>query len=79
LSGRETSNHGTARAARVARGGEDLAARYEEIRRVTERLAAPLSAEDCAGQSMPDASPIGRHFAPTARWQFTGIRLARDA
>src|SRR6185369_14845360 len=32
-------------------------ARYRSIRRTTLGLAAPLSAEDCALQSMPDASP----------------------
>ena len=84
--------------------------RYRSIRRTTLRLAAPLSAEDCALQSMPDASPVKWHLAHTtwffetfvlerrpatpsshiratyrnffpahARWQFSGLRLARDA
>ncbi len=34
-----------------------LIARYDEVRAYTERLAAPLSAEDQTVQSMPDVSP----------------------
>ena len=33
-------------------------ARFAAIRAATNALAAPLSAEDCALQSMPDASPV---------------------
>ena len=36
----------------------DLKARYAEVRSATESLARGLSAEDCALQSMPDASPV---------------------
>jgi len=47
----------------------DLAARLADVRAATERLCEPLAAEDYVVQSMPDP--------PHARWQMTGIRLAR--
>ena len=53
-----------------------LAARYARTRAQTERLAQPLSAEDCALQSMPDASPVKWHLAHTT-WFFETFILGR--
>ena len=58
---------GTALRATLAPGA--LARRYADIRAHTATLVAPLSAEDCALQSMPDASPAKWHLAHTT-WFF---------
>jgi ergothioneine biosynthesis protein EgtB len=52
------------------------ARRYQHIRRATERLCQPLSAEDCQVQSMDDASPAKWHLAHTS-WFFETFVLER--
>ena len=48
--------------------------RYSEVREATEALCAPLSPEDCSGQSMEDASPAKWHLAHTT-WFFETLVL----
>jgi ergothioneine biosynthesis protein EgtB len=57
-------------------GHRDLRARYAGVRAQTEALAAPLSPEDCALQSMPDASPVKWHLGHTT-WFFETFILER--
>lgn len=52
-----------------------LAERYRQVRRHSLRLIDGLSAEDCAAQAMPDASPQKWHLAHTS-WFFETFVLA---
>jgi len=55
---------------------ERLIERFGAIRQYSLRLAAPLSAEDCQVQSMPDASPTKWHLAHIT-WFFETFILER--
>ena len=52
--------------------------RYRAVRAASEWLCDPLSAEDCAIQSMPDASPVKWHLAHTT-WFFETLVLEPHA
>jgi ergothioneine biosynthesis protein EgtB len=61
----------------AARPAFPLLRRYRAVRARTQALAAPLTPEDCALQSMPDASPVKWHMAHTS-WFFETFILARQ-
>ena len=52
--------------------------RYRDVRARTVALTASLSAEDCALQSMPDASPVKWHLAHTTWFFETFVVAPRD-
>jgi ergothioneine biosynthesis protein EgtB len=65
----------TSRAIAASQNGA-LSSTYTRVRQASLALAAPLSAEDCQVQSMPDASPAKWHLAHVT-WFFETFILER--
>jgi ergothioneine biosynthesis protein EgtB len=72
---RTTMNDGQPSNRAAARSAPGLLERFRAVRARSEALAAPLSAEDCAIQSMPEASPVKWHLGHTS-WFFETFVLA---
>jgi ergothioneine biosynthesis protein EgtB len=68
--------HASPKVTRSAGTMAALAIRFSLVRRQTENLIKPLSAEDCQIQSMPDASPAKWHLAHLT-WFFETFVLER--
>lgn len=64
----------TGLAGRRANSAEGAIERYRRVRAATEALAAPLTAEDCQVQSMPDVSPTKWHLGHVS-WFFETFLL----
>jgi ergothioneine biosynthesis protein EgtB len=61
----------------VSAVADDLLRRFRDVRARTDRLTAPLGAEDQVVQSMPDTSPAKWHRAHTT-WFFAEFVLGAD-
>jgi ergothioneine biosynthesis protein EgtB len=66
----------TAPAASLSSATATALERYRDVRSATDRLCAPLAAEDYVLQSMPEASPVRWHIAHTT-WFFETFFLPR--
>ena len=69
IAGQSTASHAPER---------QLAKDYQRVRGLSEAIAAPLAAEDCVIQSMPDVSPTRWHLAHTT-WFFETFLLNQQA
>ena len=66
--------HSNSRTEDPSDANPDFFWRYQHVRDFSELIAAPLSSEDCAIQSMSDVSPTRWHLAHTT-WFFETFLL----